>query len=556
MNHRSLLCALLLPALVLALWIWWRDAQPRRVTDAPGNQLDCVSYSPAVRTGDIKATIDRAVLVRDLTLLAKRFRCVRTYTVSEGIGEVPSIARDLHLRVLMGLWISRDALTNQREIREGLKLAAKYHDVIDGIIVGNEVLLRREMSAGRLAELIAQVDEGTDLPVTYADVWDFWKENPGLAPVVKFVTIHLLPYWEDKPTGIDGALQHAADVYAEAHGLFPDKPIFVGETGWPSQGRQRQDARPSLLNQARYVREFTNWAAEAGIKYSLFEGFDQPWKRAQEGTVGGFWGMFDSKGEPKFPLTGAVTPDAQWHRGFVGAAVGALLFLLVGLASRQRRSIGSALCLLLAGALAGAVAMLQWRYSLAADRNTMEWVTGGLLALVGWGIYLRVIGAVTRQDVGTLPVPAGLAELLGNLGGSPAKLRGRERLLGLLRFVLLVALAYHVLGLAFDPRYRDFPIALFALPVCALLLQALLTPPARLISRRLAAEEVLLAGLIAASAIASAIIEGRKNVPGLAFAALSGAAAFSVFWASRRSPREHQGGEQHADHGRIETVQH
>lgn len=549
MKHRVLVCALLVPALVFVLWLWWREGQPRPVVDVPEGKLECVSYSPALRSGEINAVIDRSILVHDLTLLAQRFRCVRIYTISEGLHEVPAIARELNLRLMMGLWIGRDSLHNQREIREGLKLAREYHDVIDAVIVGNEVLLRREMSAGRLAELIAQVDEGTDLPVTYADVWDFWKENPGLAPLVTFVTIHLLPYWEDQPTGIDRALQHTAEVYAEAHGTFPDKPIFIGETGWPSKGRQREDARPSLVNQARFVREFTNWASEAGIRYNLIEAFDQPWKRNQEGTVGGFWGMYDVKGSPKFGLTGPVTPDLQWQRGFRAAGAGAVLFLLCGLASPRRRTPGSAVCLVLAGALAGAVAMLQWRYAVAANRSTAEWVASGALAVLSWGIYLRVIAAVTRRDQGTLPVPAGLAELLGNLGGSIAPLRGRERILGLLRFGLLLSLAYHTLGLAFDPRYRDFPLAMFALPACALLLQALLTSRERVINRRLAAEEVLLAGLIGACAVAIVVVEGPRNWPALAFAALSGAGAFSVFWATRGFARDHQGGEQHADHG-------
>jgi len=518
------------------------------VVDVAEGQLDCVSYSPALRSGDINAVIERNVLVHDLTLLAQRFRCVRIYTISEGLNEVPAIARELKLRLLMGLWIGRDTLHNQREIREGLKLAAEYHDIIDAVIVGNEVLLRREMSAGRLAELIAQVDEGTDLPVTYADVWDFWKENPGLAPLVSFVTIHLLPYWEDQPTGIDRALQHTAEVYAEAHGTFPDKPILIGETGWPSKGRQREDAEPSLVNQARFVREFTHWATEAGIKYNLIEAFDQPWKRNQEGTVGGFWGMYDVAGRPKFPLTGPVTPDAQWRRGFQAAAAGAVLFLLFGMLSRHRRSVASAVCLVLAGALAGAVAMLQWRYAAAANRNTAEWLTSGVLSFLGWGIYVRVIAAVTRTDQGTMPVPAGLAELLGNLGGSIAPLRGRERILGLLRFGLLLSLAYQVLGLAFDPRYRDFPLSMFALPVCALLLQSLLAARGRVVNRRLAAEEVLLAGFIGACAVAMVFIEGPRNGPALAFAALSGACAFSVFWVTRGFSRDHEPGQQHADH--------
>lgn len=547
MKHRPLLLALLVPALAFTLWLWWRDGRPQPVVDAPAGMFECVSYSPAVRTGDPLAIIDRERIRSDLELLATRFRCVRTYTVSEGVGAVPAIARELGLRVLLGLWIGRDAPQNQREIREGLQLAAEYKDVIDAIIVGNEVLLRRELTAGRLAELIAQVDEGTDLPVTYADVWDFWEENPGLAAVVDMITIHLLPYWENNPTNIDAAVRHSVRVYQDAHTVFPDKPVFIGEVGWPSRGRQREDARPSLVNQARFVRELASWAQENQIRYSLFEAFDQPWKRAQEGTVGGFWGVLDKNGEPKFGMTGPVVEDPQWKRGFLGAAAGALLFLLLGLASSSRRHASGLALMVLGGVLAGAVALLQWRYAVAASRTTSEWMGAVVLSLLGWGVYLRLLFVATSREGHELPVPAGLAELLGSLGLGREKLRGRERGLGLLRFGLLLGLAYHVLGLAFDPRYRDFPLSFYALPAASLVLMALRMNPARRTNLRLHAEEGVLAGLVGVGAVVMAIREGLLNGPALSFAAVSGLLAFSVFWTARGLAADHQGGQQHAD---------
>lgn len=549
MKYRLFFGALLLPALAFVLWLWWRDGQPVAVPDAPEARLDCVSYSPAERTGDLDAVIPPEVVARDLKLLSERFRCVRIYTVSEGLDAALPAARELGLKVLMGLWIGRESARNQQEIRQGLQLAEEYRDVIEAVIVGNEVLLRRELSPGRLAELIAQVDEGTDLPVTYADVWDFWEENPTLAPLVNFVTIHLLPYWEDDPTGIEEAIAHVAQVYEDAHAAFPDKPILIGEVGWPSRGRQREDAAPGLVNQARFLREFVAWAHDAGVKYNLIEAFDQPWKRNQEGTVGGYWGQFDAAGRAKFPLTGPIVEDEHWRRGFHGAAAGAVLFLLAGLATPRRRHPGGLLILLLAGGLAGAVAMLQWRYFAAANRSSTEWIATVVLALMSWGIYLRLIATVARREVGTLPVPAGLAELLGTLGGGSGKLRGRERVLGLLRFGLLLALAWHLLGLAFDPRYRDFPLSMFALPVVALLLLSLMTPPARRTNLRLLAEEAVLALIIVGCAVTSVVREGLMNGPALAFAALSGAAAFSVFWSARGFAGDDQRGEQHAVHG-------
>ena len=49
-----------------------------------------------------------AQLRTDLSLLAKRTHCVRTYTLAEGFDPVPAVADELGLEVLLGLWIGRD----------------------------------------------------------------------------------------------------------------------------------------------------------------------------------------------------------------------------------------------------------------------------------------------------------------------------------------------------------------------------------------------------------------------------------------------------------------
>ena len=46
--------------------------------------------------------------------------------------------------------------------------------MIEAVIVGSEVLLRGEMSAPELARTIREVKGRVPMPVTYADVWEFW----------------------------------------------------------------------------------------------------------------------------------------------------------------------------------------------------------------------------------------------------------------------------------------------------------------------------------------------------------------------------------------------
>ena len=55
----------------------------------------------------------------------------------------------------------------------------------------------------RRRSYIRQVKQRVTQPVTYADVWEFWMRNPSLADEVDFITIHILPYWEDVPIGMD-----------------------------------------------------------------------------------------------------------------------------------------------------------------------------------------------------------------------------------------------------------------------------------------------------------------------------------------------------------------
>jgi len=553
-NRRPLLLAVYACAALLALWLWWRDGHPVALTDAPAGKLDCVSYTPPHdQPLGLSGTIALAQIERDLRGLAGRFRCIRIYAVSNGLDQIPAVARTVGLRVLLGLWIGRDPALNQKEIELGLAVARRDHDVIDAVIVGNEVLLRREQTPEGLVALIRQVKAGTDLPVTYADVWDFWKVNPTLAADVDFVTIHLLPYWDDRPSGIDAALAHTASVYGEARVTFPDKRVFIGETGWPSQGRQRADAAPGRIAQARFIREFTHWAAGEGIAYNVIEALDQPWKRAQEGTVGGYWGMYDAQGRPKFPLQGPMAEDVDWMQGLWGAALGALLLGAAGFALSRRLGRPDLSLLLLAGTASGAVAVMQWRYLQATNRTPTEWLVSSVVAVAGWmlctGIVLAFSGATSR---GRLPAPESIHECLSRFDRRELRARpadaGRSGVLGLLRFVLLLGFAYVCLGLAVDPRYRGFPTCLYAMPVLALLLLGLLDREARRLRFAQMPEETMLAALCGGCALVVVLREGLHNPPALGLAGLALVFAGGLMLPAGRLARDYQQRQHHADH--------
>ncbi len=94
---------------------------------------------------------------------------------------------------------------------------------------------------------------------------------------------------------------------------FPGKEILIGETGWPSEGRMRDGALPSRTNQARVVSEILDLAKQENFRVNLIEAYDQPWKRQLEGTVGGYWGLFDSVQRVlKYPPGEAISNFPFW----------------------------------------------------------------------------------------------------------------------------------------------------------------------------------------------------------------------------------------------------
>ncbi len=150
------------------------------------------------------------------------------------------------------------------------------------------------MTAADLAATIRSVKSQVTVPVTYADVWEYWLRNREVYEAVDFVTIHILPYWEDFPIRAKYAAAHVDSIRQRMAVAFPGKEILIGETGWPSEGRMREGALPSRTNQARVVSEILGLAKQENFRVNLIEAYDQPWKRQLEGTVGGYWGLIDS----------------------------------------------------------------------------------------------------------------------------------------------------------------------------------------------------------------------------------------------------------------------
>ncbi|KAG9607996.1 hypothetical protein KCV01_g4721, partial [Aureobasidium melanogenum] len=471
---RPLAWIVLVAAALFGAAYWWQLGRPVNLPDSPTAKIACVSYAPFRLKGetpfDLHAFIPPERIEEDLKALSTRFDCVRTYSMSQGLGAVPDIAGRYGMKVLMGIWLGRDPVANEREVSLGIEAAKRDHASLRGIVVGNEVLLRGELSEKALAAYIRRVNDATDVPVTYADVWEFWQKHPELAKATDYLTIHILPYWEDEPVAPERAVRHVADVYQKMKAEFPGKQIMIGETGWPSQGRTRRDASASLVNEARYMREFLNYAATVDMPYNVIEAFDQPWKRDLEGTVGGYWGIFDVDAKPKFAMTGPVVEEPRWTWAIATGGIGALVFLVVGLFRRRWHGLAGWLSLALSGFAVGTALAAHVRLLSFSCRNNVEWATGIAVGVLGLLTALSLARAIASRLASPVN-PAAIAP--------PPKERRR---LGIAwsdaftpqRFFWMFVLTLYGILLVFNGRYRDFPIGLFALPCIGFFLLGLL----------------------------------------------------------------------------------
>src|ERR1700733_3224416 len=149
--------ALLLISLGAIAAVWWWLATPIVLVRAPidpSAKLQCVSYAPfrgAQTPLDPDAHISSEQIEQDLTQLAKITECVRTYSIENGLDQVPGLAQKVGLKVIQGIWLGSDRFKNLAQISTVIGLAKQYPDVITAVVVGNEVLLRGEMTTSDLA---------------------------------------------------------------------------------------------------------------------------------------------------------------------------------------------------------------------------------------------------------------------------------------------------------------------------------------------------------------------------------------------------------------------
>ena len=109
----------LLVAISICLGIWAWAGRPQPLADLAATKLDCVSYTPfrgSETPFDEKYVASYDNIREDLTKLKAITDCIRIYAIDQGLDQTLPLARELQMRVLMGIWIGREADKNDLQI--------------------------------------------------------------------------------------------------------------------------------------------------------------------------------------------------------------------------------------------------------------------------------------------------------------------------------------------------------------------------------------------------------------------------------------------------------
>lgn len=495
---------------ITAVWSWLgTPVNLARAPIDPSDKVQCISYAPFRnhQTSLSPATqVSREQIAEDLAQLAEISNCIRTYATDLGLDQIPELASGAGLKVIQGIFLDKDQQKNQTQIKTAIRLARDYPGTIIALVVGNETLLRKDITVSDLIATIRSVKAQVSVPVTYADVWEFWLANRELHDAVDFVTIHILPYWENVPIPAESAAAHADKIRREIASAFPGKEILIGEIGWPSQGRMRESALPSPINQARVVSEVLSLARRENFRVNLFEAYDEPWKRDIEGTVGGSWGLFGGERRTlKYPPGIAVSNHPLWKLQMCsGIALSAFTFGAAWLTLRRRPRASSLASWFAVGIMATTAGIL---FGVAAQKVFFESVGVG-----GWLLWSALVAAATMsallgaQAVMSGRPPPSFQQLFGPKGYRTESIW--VSLYGLALSATAVIGAATAVALVFDPRNIDFPFAALTMAAVPFAIVALLNPADKG-SRPMA--ESLFAGLFVGAAIYVGFNEGPAN---------------------------------------------
>jgi len=293
-----------------------------------------ISYGPYRdgQTPDGGPWPSKRELREDLHLLAGHWNLLRMYGSREPTETALEVIREdrLPIRMMVGAWIDTEVqlgedgavrekypqtvAANRAEVRNAIRLANEYPDIVIAVNVGNETQVSWSFHKVRtpvLIDYIRKVRGAVNVPVTTADDFTYWDkpESREVAAEVDFIVMHVYPMWCGQP--LDNAIPFTKEQYRMVSQMHPRMTVVIGEAGWATrkhdQGEQARLIRGAAgeVQQKQYYDEFVAWTTENRIANFYFEAFDENWKGgAHPDEVEKHWGLFRADRTPKSAIQG------------------------------------------------------------------------------------------------------------------------------------------------------------------------------------------------------------------------------------------------------------
>lgn len=254
-------------------------------------------FSPYIDQQGPGTIVTAKQITQRLEIIESSINWIRTFSCTEGNQLIPEIAARKGIKSLVGIWLDDDLENNEVELLNAIKIGQAGHANI--IAVGNEVLLRGDLSEQQLIDYIERVKFALPgIPIGYVDAYFKFEDYPKVTEICDVILANCYPFWEGCPA--DYSLLYMKDMYRRAAKVAAGKPVIITETGWPNQGTNERGAEPSYENALKYFVNSYLWAEQENIDIFYFSGFDEGWKVADEGDVGAYWGLWDKDANLKY----------------------------------------------------------------------------------------------------------------------------------------------------------------------------------------------------------------------------------------------------------------
>lgn len=244
-------------------------------------------------------------ITMDIAVLSQLTNAVRLYGTDCNQTQMVLHAIDKlslpDMKVWLGVWLDNNSTTSNRGLDAMYQIISQYGvSPFAGVIVGNEVLYRKDMTETQLSDLLGGVrtnftNQKIDLEIATSDLGDNWNE--ALTDNVDYVMSNIHPFFAGVTAEV--AAGWTWEFWQEFDTILTKgttKQNVISETGWPSAGGTDCGEATTCVNGSvagidgmnTYMDTFVCQSLTNKTNYFWFEAFDEPWKQSLN-TPGKDW---------------------------------------------------------------------------------------------------------------------------------------------------------------------------------------------------------------------------------------------------------------------------